>query len=124
MDIIEFLFYYFVFIVSTVIVLKTVVRKESYENIIDYKIELILHQIKKEIGEKLKEGFSVNNTELIGKYYKEKEQNLVYDVYEKGFKSYDIPPYVTNKPTVKANYVSAYEEYSPYIEEFFSVKKK
>ncbi len=124
MNIIEFLFYYFVFLLSTITLLKSVVKKESYENIIDYKIDIILHQIKKEIGEKLKEGFSVNNTELIGKHFKEKEQKLIYDAYEKGFQSYDTPPYVTNKPTVKANYVNAYEEYSPYIEEFFAVKKK
>lgn len=124
MNIIEFLFYYFVFLLSTITLLKSVVKKESYENIIDYKIDIILHQIKKEIGEKLKEGFSVNNTELIGKHFKEKEQKLIYDTYEKGLRSYDIPPYVTNKPTVKANYVNAYEEYSPYIEEFFAIKKK
>ncbi len=124
MNLIEFLFYYFVFVFSTVTILKSFAKKEDYQNIIDYKIDLILHQIRKEISEKLKEGFSVNNTELIGKYYKEKEQKLIYDTYEKGFDSYDIPPYVTNKPTVKANYVSAYEDYNPYIEEFFQIKRK
>lgn len=124
MNIIEFLSYYFVFVLSTVTLLKSFVKKEDYQNIIDYKIDLVLHQIRKEISEKLKEGFSVNNTELIGKYYKEKEQKLIYDVYKKRFDSYGIPEYVTNKPTIKANYVNAYEDYNPYIEEFFRIKRK
>ena len=93
MNIIEFLFYYFIFVFTTVTLLKSSVKKESYENIMDYKIDTILHQIRKELSQKIGDGFT-NETKI-----------------------------VTAKPTIKANYVNAYEDISPYIEEFFRFSK-
>lgn len=112
MTFLQFLMYYLAFIFVTVNFLKFSVKKETYENIIDYKIELMLHQIKKDIASKLKEGFNVSGV------YEERKQTIEYDTKEDRFESQSIPKYISIRPHVKANYVEPYDQI---IDRFFNL---
>jgi hypothetical protein len=92
--------------------LKFSIKKESYENIIDYRVELMLHEIKKDIAAKLKEGFNVSDS------FQEKKQIIAYDSVESNFVSPGIPKYISIKPAVKANYVEPYDEV---VNKFFNL---
>lgn len=100
------LFYYFAFAISLIILLKPCMKKETYDNIIDYRIDLILHDLKKEFGIKMKEGFNSTNTESVGKYFKEKQQKIIYDS--------GIP--------ITANYVMPFTDLNPYTEDYLHPK--
>lgn len=80
--------------------------KENYENVVDYRLDLLLHKIRNEI----KESFANDS-------YKQVKQQIVYD-NKREFKSPESPSYFTNKPTIKANYVNAYDS-NDYFEQFF-----
>lgn len=108
MDILNFFIYYFIFVISIVVILKSTIKKDPHRNVVDYKIDLFLHELKKELNKKIYENFTQED-------YKIKENKIIYDILENPFPSKEVPQFISVKPNAPANYVHPYEKYEEYM---------
>lgn len=121
MNLLQALLYYFIFLIVTITLFRWLAKKENYSNIVDYNIDLVLHDIRKELSQKIKEKFSD-----INQFYKNEKIDGSFDVNNiisnPNYPSEEYPENIKLEyPIENSNIINSYEKYHPFDDKKFTV---